>query len=201
MIDFIKSFIQKGEETASLALAFEENDGRLELKLKIAEIILRLRRKIKRPFGLLVVLGWRREWDRKYAATPDIRQNLFKENHFNIGDGSFEKSFEAVRETVDFDGAVLVSPEGIITGSGVYLENIHPKKVAKIIHPGHTEDLSAAFGFAKKVHTRHLTAIAGSYVLKHTTFFAVSEEYKSVRIMERGKIAWSTIKSEAKNSE
>lgn len=201
MINFLKSFINKEEEAISLALAFEESDGRIETKLKITQVILRLRRRIKKPFGLLVVLGWRREWDKKYAATPDINQNIFKDRHFDIKENSFERSFETIKKTVDFDGAVLISPEGVILGSGVYLENIHPKKAAKAIHPGNIEDLSAAFGFAKKVHTRHLTAIAGSYVLKDTTFFVLSEEDKSVRIMERGKIIWSTIKSEVKNSE
>ncbi len=196
VIKKILEIFTRKEEIVSLESTFEVNDSRLELKIKIAQIILDIRKRIRKRFGLLVVLGWRREWDKKHAAVLDANQNIFKNLHLDLKKGSFKENLEAIKKTIDFDGAILISPEGIILRSGIYLENIHPKKAAKVIHPNAAEDLSTAFGFVKKVHTRHLIAITGSYVLKDTTFFVFSEEDRSVRIMERGKIVWSTIKSE-----
>ena len=143
-----------------------------------------MRRKTKRRFGMIVVLGWRREWDKEHAATADATQNIFGNHHFNLWLHSLGESFEVFKKTIDFDGAILVNHEGAVLSSGVYLDNVHPKSVALAIHPQHTEDLSLAFGFSKKVHTRHLVAIAASYILKGTTIFVVSEEDSSVRIFE-----------------
>ena len=98
--------------------------------------------------------------------------------------------------TTDFDGAILINNKGLVLASGVFLENIKAKEVALNLNPQKAEDLSAAFGFKKKVHTRHLTAIASSYVLKNTTVFVISEEDRSIRIFEKGRIIYSTIKGE-----
>ncbi|MEK9194353.1 MAG: diadenylate cyclase [Patescibacteria group bacterium] len=191
-------FTKKEQENLSFVFSDGEKDGISPgLKLKVYEIILLLRSRIKRPFGLLVVLGWQREWNEKYAAISDIDQDIFRNHHFDLGKHSLNQCTEAIKKTIDFDGAILVNKEGIILGSGAYLENVRPKEVSKIVHSSdHTKDLSEAFGFAKKVHTRHLAAIAASYRLKNTTVFVLSEEDGSVRIFERGKIVWSTIPSE-----
>ena len=190
---------QKERETLALTLTRDTGDGpKPELKLKIYSLILYLKAKIRKPFGLLIVLGWRREWNRKYSAILDINQDIFHEKHFNFEEKSFVQCADVFRRTMDFDGAILISREGHVLASGVYLENMKPKRVAEIIHPSRIEDLSAAFGFAKKVHTRHLSAIASSYILKDTTVFVLSEEDRSARIFEDGRIIWSTIDSEIK---
>lgn len=173
-----------------------KDDPEPELKLKIYGILHELRNRVKRPFGVLLVLGWRREWNRRHASIPDITQNVFQHRHFDLHERSRNEAHETIKRTIDFDGAILVTRDGVIVGSGAYLENVRPKEIAKVIHPKSTEDLSAAFGFAKKVHTRHLAAIAASYVLKNTSIFVVSEEDGSLRVFEDGKIIWSTISSE-----
>ena len=193
----LKLFTEEEQEKLALVLAGEDENGpRPELKLKIYQTILRLRRKLKKPFGLLIVLGWRREWNKEYAATPDITQDVFRDRHFDLGRHSPGDCLEAIRKTIDFDGAILISKEGAIISSGVYLENLSPKDVSEEMRLGRVEDLSEAFGFAKKVHTRHLAAIAASYKLKGTTIFVMSEEDGSIRIFEKGKIIWSTMPSE-----
>jgi len=168
-----------------------------ELKLKVYEILLELRRQIRKKFGLLIVLGWRREWNEKYISMPDATQNIFRAHcHFDLKHASFRHAVSVIKKTIDFDGAIIITCEGIIIGSGLYLENFHPKEVVKILHPTKTEDLSSAFGFAQKVHTRHLAAIAASYTLRGTTVFVLSEEDNTIRIMEKGRIIWSTVGEE-----
>lgn len=151
-----------------------------------------MRKRLKKPFGMLVVVGWRRMWNEKYSAIPDITQDIFNERRFDSMSRSRGDLYEVFKRTADFDGAILINASGVILASGVYLEAIRPKEVAQILHPGKTEDLSFAFGFANKVHTRHVSAIAASYRLKDTTFFVLSEEDRSLRIFEEGRIIWST---------
>ncbi len=170
-----------------------------ELKLKVYKTVLELQAHARKPFGMIMVVGWRRKWDRNHAAVADADQNLFKTRHFNVSDHSFKECVGSLKRTTDFDGAILISREGIVFASGVYLENMKPKKVAQEMCGGNVEDLSAAFGFEKKVHTRHLAGIAASYILKGTTIITVSEEDRSVRMFERGRIAWSTVAKEVKN--
>lgn len=170
-----------------------------ELKLKVYKTVLELQTHARKPFGMIVAIGWRRKWDRDHAAVADADQNLFKARHFNVRDHSFKACAESLKRTTDFDGAILISREGIVFGSGVYLENMKPKKVAQEMRGGNVEDLSVAFGFEKKVHTRHLAGIAASYILKGTTIITVSEEDRSVRMFECGRIAWSTVAKEVKN--
>lgn len=167
-----------------------------DLKLKIYDALKRLRRRRKRPFGMIVVLGWRREWDEKYASLPDATQNVFQNRKADISNFSQDRVAEMLSEIADFDGAVLLNRRGEAVASGMYLENMSPKKVAETLFQGRSQDLSSAFGFRKKVHTRHLAAIAASYLLEGTTVFVVSEEDGSIRIMEHGRIIWSTMKRE-----
>lgn len=167
-----------------------------ELKLRMYEILLLLRSR-REPFGMLIVLGWRREWNGLHASVPDAEQDLFERYHFSFCSHSTEVCVERIGRTVRFDGAILVSREGTVTASGVYLEDVSAKRIAKKLHGNRAEDLSEAFGFETKVHTRHLAAIAASFILKGTTIFTVSEEDGSVRMFERGRIMWSTVAKEA----
>jgi len=172
-------------------------DGALpELKLKIFQTLKRLRKRRRAPFGMIIVLGWKREWDKKYSAMPDKSQNLFIHSTFDFAAASEERALEKLAELADFDGAILMNSRGQIIASGIYLESMAPKKVAEILNPQKTDDLSRAFGFSKKVHTRHMAAIAASWRLKNTTVFVVSEEDGSIRIFENGRIIFSTIREE-----
>ena len=96
----------------------------------------------------------------------------------------------------DFDGAVLVGKRGRVRVSGIYLENMQPKRVMEKIGKTRYTDLSSAFGFYKKVHTRHLAGIACSYVLKGSLVYVISEEDDSLRIFENGKIIYSPYQKE-----
>lgn len=167
-----------------------------ELKMKICESLLRLNQERKKRFGMLIVLGWKRDWNGKYASLPDSSQNLFSGKSFSVARATNSCLRKILLKIADFDGAILVNLRGEIVASGVYLENMNPKAIAETLNSKHAKDLSEAFGFAKKVHTRHLVAIATSYRLKGTTVFAVSEEDGSIRAFERGRIIYSTVDGE-----
>src|SRR3972149_5038138 len=97
------------ENLAVILAQNAESFAKPELKLKIYEIVLELRKQIRKRFGLLIVLGWRREWKERYASIPDATQDIFRLRHIDISKCSFRQAAEAVRKTADFDGAILVS--------------------------------------------------------------------------------------------
>lgn len=162
----------------------------LKIKLRLSRLILNLKNK-KDGFGLFVILGWRREWD-KSTDISDKAQDIFAKHHVNIMEIN-EKTSDRhnVSSTINFDGAILIDKKGNIIHSGVIIEGLRPRVVAKKINPGKFRDLSEQFGFKEKVHARHLAAIASSYVFKNTAVFTVSEETGSFHIFENGKIVYS----------
>lgn len=166
--------IQKELQIIAKKLEESDVDLPLALKIKTAETILRLMAR-RKSFGLFVILGWRRKW-RKYLDTPDSRQDIGK------------RRLGGMSETLHFDGAVLIDRLGMIVHTGVIIEGLRPGTVANKLHPGRFQDLSEQFGFAMKVHTRHLTAIAASYAFKGATVFTVSEENSAFHIFEDGRI-------------
>jgi len=168
----------------------------LPLKLRMAELVLYLQQQ-REAFGLFVILGWRNRWNR-FVDTPDMSQDIFRQhrmNIFHIDDGqSWEK--HTIMHTVDFDGAILVNPQGTVLHSGTMIEGLYPRAVAQKLRPNHAGDLSSQFGFIRKVHMRHITAITSSYVFKDTTVFTVSEETSDFHIFENGRIIHSTVRGE-----
>lgn len=190
----------------------------LPVKLKMAEIILKLRQnemRLRRKFGLLVILGWKKQWQ-KYADTPDASQDLFARQQINImkvgnGDGHTaeqrRRNSNARRgnivNTINFDGAILIDPHGNILHSGTMIEGLRPRATAHTMRSrerarqGNATDLSSQFGFKRKVHMRHITAITSSYTFRGTTVFTVSEETNDFHIFENGKIAYSTVRGES----
>ena len=159
----------------------------LPLKLKTAELILRLTAR-RRGFGLFVILGWQKKW-REHLDQPDSGQDIFARHRLdimNIRPG--ERRRYDVSATVNFDGAILIDRRGRFIHSGVLIEGVRPRLVAARVNPGQFSDLSEQFGFSHKVHTRHLTAIASSYVFKDTAVFTVSEETGAFHIFEKGAI-------------
>lgn len=161
-------------------------------KLKLAELVLHLMKR-KRPFGLFVILGWQKKW-RKFTDLPDIHQDIFAKRHINIMRiKSGRRRHHDVAATINFDGAILINKRGEVLHSGVMIEGLRPRAVAEKMNPGKFRDLSEQFGFKKKVHTRHLSAIAASYIFKNTTVFTVSEENNALHIFEGGRIIYSTL--------
>jgi hypothetical protein len=159
------------------------------LKVKAAELIMNLMSR-RQPFGLFVILGWQRKW-RDFLDVSDSRQDIFARHHINILNiRPGERRRYDVGATLNFDGAILIDKGGAIIHSGVMIEGLRPRVVADKVRPGHFNDLSEQFGFDAKVHTRHLTAIAASYIFKDTTVFTVSEESGAFHIFERGQIIY-----------
>ncbi len=168
-------------------LAGSAVDLPLALKLKTADLILHLMAR-RRNFGLYVILGWRRDWS-ECLDRPDSGQDIFARRRINIMNFRHgERRRYDVSATVNFDGAILIDRRGSIIHSGVIIEGMRPSLVAQKINPGRFNDLSEQFGFADKVHTRHLTAIASSFVFGGTTVFTVSEESGHFHIFEGGRI-------------
>ena len=195
---FVKvfKFLSSKEGEKLLDILSRNGDAKnIDLKLKIHSLLTTLKKEIKKPFGMIVVFGWQRKWNKKYAAFPDITQNIFNKIIINLRNDSHSDIVKVLKETMNFDGAILIDEKGNFSASGVYLTNIAPNEVAKILYSS-AVDLSTAFGFKRKVHMRHLAGIAASYILKGTTVFVLSEEDNSLRIFEGGKIVWSTVKSE-----
>lgn len=163
----------------------------VSLKMKTAELVLNLMNHEKN-FGLFIILGWLNEWQ-EYTDISDSTQDIFVAHHININEiENHTEWFKEVESTVGFDGAILISPEGEVTHSGVILEGLRPRAVAEAVNSGQFKDLSEQFGFKQKVHSRHLFAITSSHVFKNTTVYTVSEETGAFHIFEAGKIIYST---------
>jgi len=170
------------------------------IKVRMAAIILRLIERRRSHFGLFIILGWKDQW-KKYADTPDSSQDLFARRRINIMKvppqrprGQNKK--DNIVNTINFDGAILVDSQGNILHSGTMIEGLRPRAVAHKLNPEHASDLSSHFGFKRKVHMRHITAITSSYTFKGTTVFTVSEETDDFHIFENGKIVYSTVRGE-----
>lgn len=161
-------------------------------KLKVSEVILNIMARRKR-FGLFVILGWQSKWH-KYTDISDAGQDIFNKHHTNLFTRTCptKNSHHDIATTLDFDGAILVDKNCVVTHSGVVIEGLRPSVVANKLNPGNFRDLSEQFGFRGKVHTRHLSAITSSYVFPGTTVLTVSEETGDFHIFEEGKIIYST---------
>ncbi len=167
------------------------------LESELAEIVLHLRKTHKKKFGLFVIFGWRNKWNKNYADVPDMSQDIFVKRHLNISK-FYKNSSKKIATTINFDGAILIDSSGNILHSGIIIEGLRPRNLANKISPlGQGHDLSARLGFKKKVHSRHLSAIAASYQFKGAIVFTVSEETGDLHIFENGRILFSTVKGES----
>jgi len=162
----------------------------VSLKIKTVELILNLM-KSQKNFGLFVILGWQDKWQ-DYTDISDSTQDLFSKHKVNVNDiENHGEWYREIESTVGFDGAILIGISGEIIHSGVMIEGLRPRIVVNEINPGKFIDLSDQFGFKRKVHTRHLSAITASYVFQNTSVFTVSEESNDFHIFEAGKIIHS----------
>jgi hypothetical protein len=181
--------IKKRLAGAAQSFARSETEVPFALKLRTAELVLRLMERRKK-FGLFVILGWQKKWQ-DYLDVSDSAQDIFAKHHIDImGLKSGARRRHDVGATVNFDGAILIDPHGVIIHSGVFIEGLRPRVVAQKINPGQFKDLSEQFGFDTKVHARHLSAITASYIFKGTTVFTVSEEDDSFHVFEHGTIVY-----------
>lgn len=171
------------------ALKKSKTQVSVNTKLVLSEVVLNIMNR-RRAFGLFVILGWNHKWN-NFTDVPDSNQDIYKKHHVNLEDLVKEGKCYRVESTLDFDGAILVDKDGNILDSGIIIEGLRPKVIANKIRPGKFKDLSQQFGFKGKVHSRHLSAIAASYIFKGTTVFTVSEENDSFHVFENGKIVYS----------
>ncbi|MBI2064034.1 MAG: hypothetical protein HYT65_03535 [Candidatus Yanofskybacteria bacterium] len=163
----------------------------ISLKIKTAELVLNLMVHQKN-FGLFIILGWQDKW-LDFTDISDSTQDIFFTRRININDiENHSEWYREVESTVGFDGAILVDTAGEIVHSGIILEGLRPRAIADKVNPGRFTDLSEQFGFLQKVHSRHLFAIASSFVFKNTVVYTVSEETSIFHIFEAGKIIYST---------
>jgi len=186
--------IQKNLEEIREKFSHSKTDLPIDLKLVMAEMILRIKEH-RKSFGFFVILGWKNKW-KEFADTPDISQDIFAGHNINIKVERLRASQQSIAKTANFDGAILIDSFGKIIHSGAMIEGLRPKVVADKINKGTFPDLSMQFGFRQKVHMRHLAAITSSYIFKGTTVFTVSEESGHLHIFENGKIVYSTLPRE-----
>jgi DNA integrity scanning protein DisA with diadenylate cyclase activity len=179
-----------------IALAFEyEKDQELKSrKTMLAGILLDILQHSEKEFGLFVIFGWEDSLHKDYADVPDMTQDIFDHHEINIFDTT---TLDKITSTINFDGAILIDCDGKILHSGIVIEGLRPRKLAEALYPNDgAVDLSMRLGFQKKVHTRHLSAIAASWELKGTTVFTISEETRDMHIFENGHIIFSTVDGE-----
>ncbi|HTM68282.1 MAG TPA: hypothetical protein VL426_03185 [Candidatus Binatia bacterium] len=181
----MESKIKERLEAFACGLAESRVDIDPELKLRTAEMILRVMARKKKHFGLFVILGWQRKW-KDHLDISDGDQDIFDGRRLDIMRG--DVAGKDMASTVDFDGAILIDRHGVVVHSGVFIEGLRPRVVAQKLNPGRFADLSEQFGFETKVHARHLSAITASYVFKGTTVYTVSEENDAFHIFEGGRI-------------
>ncbi len=180
--------IEKAISGIQKALKRSKTLASLEYKLMLSWGVLNLMDR-RQKFGLFVILGWQDKWN-SFTDIPDSGQDIYKEHHVNLRDLVKEGKHYRMESTLDFDGAILIDKNGNILDSGIIIEGLRPKVIAKKLNPGKFKDLSEQFGFKGKVHSRHLSAITASYIFKGTTVFTVSEENDSFHIFEEGKIVY-----------
>jgi cytidyltransferase-like protein len=196
LANYIKSLnrtkqIDVNKTVVKIRQAFKKSKTQISVntKLALSEVVLNIMNR-RRAFGLFVILGWQNKWN-KFTDIPDSSQDIYKKHHVNLKGLVKEGKHYKVESTLDFDGAILIDKDGNILDSGIIIEGLRPKVIANKIHPGSFKDLSQQFGFKGKVHSRHLSAIAASYVFKGTTVFTVSEENDSFHVFENGRIVYS----------
>jgi len=157
-------------------------------KKRVYELLAYLR-KCKEDAGTIVILGCK---DYVSTYTKPMDEDLFKKNPVSI---YHEDAGQMLEESLHYDGAVLVSDDGIITNSGMYIR-ADPVEVLEEQGIPNGRDLSDRFGFKEKVGTRHCSAKAASYLMPDATIFVLSEESRGIRIFEKGRTIYSPIKSE-----
>lgn len=140
--------------------------------------------------GMLIVLGYNH--NSLYYSEPDKTQNIFQDKPHTMTEGAKKR----IKSTKNFDGAILINPQGYVTDSGIYLRNIDPVAVLEDMGIENDKDLSSRFGFIDKVHARNLIGISASYIMEGTTTYALSQETGVIRVFEKGKILYSQISKE-----
>ena len=150
----------------------------------------------KKPFGLLVILGWQEKWTDEHYLLTDARQNIFSTKPVELVHKTPNSIAKILRKTKKFDGAILIRKDGTICDSGVYLTGLEPGLLLQSLDIEKTGDLSTLLGFREPVHSRHTIAITASWQMKDTTVYTVSEENNNIRIYEDGRIIYSTISEE-----
>ena len=181
-------------------------------KQRVLEILTELRDSYihdEEEFGMIVILGYlpycigyngEKEGDGiRYEEFIDstMNRNLFR-RPIKLSDGRALGVMYASTIGKEDDGAILVSPDGIITNSGVYLE-VTPKKLLRDLDIPNNTDISTKYGFRQNVGTRHLNSIAVSGRMPTTTVFSLSESSGEIRAFEKGKIVYSSVPGEAEN--
>lgn len=179
--------VEKAVEDLRVALRNSKIKFPEKLRSKTAKIIFKLMNR-KRAFGLFVIIGWQDKWN-KYIDVPDDRQDVYVKRRQNILEHYSNHKYD-IEKTINFDGAILIDAKGNVVHSGIIIEGLRPRVVADKLNPGKFNDLSEQLGFSEKVHSRHLSAIAASYIFKGTTIYTVSEESDTFHVFEGGKIIY-----------
>lgn len=166
-------------------------------KLDVLLAVSRIVSHARKEFGLLIILGWRAGWQKEYALLTDVRQDIFRYRASKILNRPLKRVINTIKKTKYFDGAILIRRKGYASASGIFLTNLRPKLLVEHLEHRLSHDFSHMLGFKEKVHSRHMIAITASWQLRKTTVYTVSEETRTIRIYENGRIIYSTIKGEA----
>lgn len=159
----------------------ETNSVPLELKLKTYDILEGIRKGAEKPCGMILVLGYTPKWE-DYTYKMDY--DKFEEEKCNINDSCAK---ERVYETYCYDGAILISPTGEVTHSGIGLS---PKinDMLKELNLSRNMYINEIIGIDEKVGTRHSSSFAASYKMKDTLIYVLSEETGRISVFYQGKL-------------
>jgi len=170
-------------------------------KIEILNAIHQLVSQSKKPFGMLIIVGWRKNWERKHALIPDASQNIIDKKREQMFNRNIRTVVNIIKKTKYFDGAILIQKNGYLISSGIYLTGLQPHLLVEHLGKKLDGDFSSSLGFKDPVHARHLVAITASWQLRDTTVYTVSEEKQTIRVYENSQIIYSTISEEVWDGE
>lgn len=188
--------IQAEKSELELILANSKTAIPDENKERVYDILCDLKTNADKSFGTIVVLGYiplQNSTDDFNEYTAPMDEDFFKDAKANLLDADVKQQ---ISKTLEFDGAILIKPDGDILHSGVYLRYKDYVDILEDLNASKIGSLSERFGFSECVGTRHIAAICESYRMPNTTIYIVSEETGAIRIFERGRIIYSPIKKE-----
>ena len=148
---------------------------------------------LERGAGSIIVLGYRDEHEEYVDGT--MNKSPFRGNPVSIYDPCAIDLLYQTTQGKEDDGAVLITPDGMIINTGTLLEVTPKRLLGELDIPNH-RDIAEKYGFAENVGTRHLHSIAASYRMPDTTIFTLSGSTGHIRVYERMKIIYSPFPEE-----
>ncbi|RME54201.1 hypothetical protein D6777_04500 [Candidatus Woesearchaeota archaeon] len=141
-------------------------------------------------YGMSVCLGYDSSMS---SHVYPMDHDIYAGKDYNVLDNDFK---DKLKLSSIYDGAVLVSGQGVLKHSGMYFGHDPIQALFSMGKTLNNQTLWQAYNFCLPVCSRHISAISASFHLPLTYIFVLSEEYSTIRVFHRGKIIYSSFKQE-----